>query len=215
MTVKRCLKKSGYSFKRARLSLSDRRDESAFRRMADVLHALEQAEDRGELTLHYFDESGFSQRSSLPYAWSPVGQPLRLPAFSHRRRLNVLGFLSRQDGFRYHATDGRVTTETVITAFTQCFGDRPREKSAVVNLDNAAIHRSARFRQHIEQWQAQRVFVLFLPPYSPELNRIESLWRAIKYHALPIRAYQTFESLCREVRAVLDRCTSSYQAICV
>lgn len=44
--------------------------------MAGLLHALEQAEDRGELTLHYFDESGFSQRSALPYAWSPVGCPL-------------------------------------------------------------------------------------------------------------------------------------------
>ena len=142
-------------------------------------------------------------------------QPLRLPAFSHSRRLNVLGFLSRQDGFRYHATDGRVTTETVITAFTQCFGDRPREKPAVVILDNAAIHRSARFRQQLEQWQAQRVFVLFLPPYSPELNRIETLWRTIKYRGLPIQAYQTFESLCREVRTALDRYASSCQAICV
>lgn len=182
--------------------------------MADVLAALEQAEARGELTLHYFDESGFSQRSSLPYAWSPVGQPLRLPAFSHSRRLNVLGFLSRQEGFRYHATDGRITSDTVITAFQQWLGDQPRDKPAIVILDNAAIHHSARFRQHLEQWQARRVFVLFLPPYSPELNRIESLWRAIKYRALPIQAYQTFESLCREVRAALDRCTSSCQAIC-
>lgn len=183
--------------------------------MAGVLHALEQAEDRGELTLHYFDESGFSQRSALPYAWSPVGQPVRLPAFSHSRRLNVLGFLSRRDGFCYHATEDRITADTVITAFQHWLGDQPRPQPAIVILDNAAIHCSARFRQYCEQWQAQRVFVLFLPPYSPELNRIESLWRAIKYQGLPLQAYQTFETLCREVRAVLDRCTSSCQAICV
>lgn len=182
--------------------------------MAGVLHALEQAEDRGELTLHYFDESGFSQRSSLPYAWSPVGHPVCLPAFSHSRRLNVLGFLSRRAGFSYHATEGRITTDTVIAAFQQWLGNQPRSTPAVVILDNAAIHHSARFRHHCEQWQAQRVFVLFLPPYSPELNRIESLWRAVKYQALPLHAYQTFERLCREVRAVLDRCTSSCQAIC-
>ena len=66
----------------------------------------------------------------------------------------------------------------------------------------------------LEQWQAQRVFVLFLPPYSPELNRIEGLWRKIKYESLPIQAYQTFESLCREVRTALDRYASSCQAIC-
>jgi len=213
-TVKRCLKKSGYSFKRARLSLADRRDESAFRHMAAVLAALENAEARGELTLHYFDESGFSQRSALPYAWSPVGRLVRLPAFSHSRRLNVLGFLSRHEGFCYHATDGRITSDTVITAFEQWLGDQPRDKPAIVVMDNAAIHHSARLRQHLEQWQAQRVFVLFLPPYSPELNRIEGLWRKIKYVSLPLQAYQSFESLCREVRTALDRCASSCQAIC-
>lgn len=143
-----------------------------------------------------------------------MGRPVHLPAFSHSRRLNVLGFLSRRAGFRYHATEGRITTDTAITAFLQWLGNRPRTKPAIVILDNAAIHHSARFRQHCEQWQAQRVFVLFLPPYSPELNRIESLWRLVKYQALPLHAYQTFEGLRREVRVVLDQYTRSCQAIC-
>jgi transposase len=183
--------------------------------MASVLHALEKAEDRGELTLHYFDESGFSQRSALPYAWSPVGRPVRLPAFSHSRRLNVLGFYSRHEGVCTRTTTERITTEEVIAAFEDWMAHHPREKPAVVVLDNANIHRSARFQRQRQQWMAQHVYVLYLPPYSPELNRIEGLWRKIKYESLPLKAYQTFETLCDEVRAVLDRCTSSYQAICV
>jgi hypothetical protein len=67
--------------------------------------------------LYYFDESGFSQKSSIPYAWSPVGQPLKLPAFSHSRRLNVLGFLSRQGKLIYHTTTDTVTTAVVLEAF--------------------------------------------------------------------------------------------------
>ncbi|ABC32271.1 hypothetical protein HCH_05613 [Hahella chejuensis KCTC 2396] len=34
---------------------------------------LQSWEDAGEIELYYFDESGFSQRSNLPYGWSPVG----------------------------------------------------------------------------------------------------------------------------------------------
>ena len=215
LTLQRGLKKSGYSFKRARHSLTDRRDEAAFRETDGLLGALEQAEARGELTLHYVDESGFSQRSALPYAWSSVGRPLRLPAFSHSRRLTVLGLYSRQEGVCTRTTTERITTAEVIAAFEDWMAQPPREKPAVVVLDNAALHRSARFQRQREQWMAQHVYVLYLPPYSPALNRIEGLWRQIKYQWLPIHAYRTFETLGENVRTVLATCASSYQAICV
>jgi len=35
----------------------------------------------------------------------------------------------------------------------------------------------------------------WLPPYSPELNLIEILWRKIKYQWLPLRAYLSFNHL--------------------
>nr|WP_328731154.1 transposase [Halomonas azerica] len=49
-------------------------------------------EDSGTCDLYFFDETGFSQSSSLPYAWSPIGQPWEVTAYSHSKRLNVLGF---------------------------------------------------------------------------------------------------------------------------
>jgi len=46
-----------------------------------------------------------------------VGQPLELPAFSHSRRINVLGFLIRRGKLVYHTTTDTVTTPVVIEAF--------------------------------------------------------------------------------------------------
>nr|WP_323133626.1 transposase [Halomonas meridiana] len=57
------------------------------------MKALHEREDQGEHELYYFDESGFSQASSVPYAWSPIGKPREVTAYSRSRRLNVLGFL--------------------------------------------------------------------------------------------------------------------------
>ena len=57
--------------------------------MQGLLKELEQWEVSGDIDLRYFDESGFSQVPNLPYAWTPRGQTLELPAFSHSRRLNV------------------------------------------------------------------------------------------------------------------------------
>ena len=70
---------------------------------------LQEREDLGEHELYYFDESGFSQSSPVPYAWSPIGQPFEMTAYSHSRRLNVLGFLSRAGKLVYHTSTEPVT----------------------------------------------------------------------------------------------------------
>ena len=77
----------------------------------------------------------------------------------------------------------------VIKAF-----DRPLEQKspgafAVVVLDNASMHRLASFERKELEWRAQRLYVIFLPAYTPELNLIEILWRKIKYEWLPVTAY--------------------------
>ncbi len=47
----------------------------------------------------------------------------------------------------------------------------------VVVLDNPRFHKSDRIRELIEQAGCQG---LFLPPYSPDLNKIEKFWARIK-----------------------------------
>lgn len=184
--------------------MKEQRDETDFRNTQDLLQELWQWEEREETELYYFDESGFSQASSLPYAWSPIGQPLELPAFSHSRRLNVLGFLSRQGKLVYHTTTDTVTTSVVIEAFDRLLEQKSPQSFAIVVLDNASIHRSALFKSKALEWRAQRLHVIFLPPYSPELNLIEMLWKKIKYEWLPVTAYQNFQSLTDQVLNVLS-----------
>ncbi|MFC0711125.1 IS630 family transposase [Azorhizophilus paspali] len=198
-TVKRVLKNLRYSFKRARRSLKARRDESDFRATQGLLAELRQWESRGDTALYYFDESGFSQHSAVLYAWSPVGRALQRTAFSRSRRLNVLGFLSRQGKLIYHKTTDIVTTEVVIEAFDRLLEQKSPEAFAIVVLDNASIHCSALFLRKELEWRAQRLYVIFLPTYSPELNLIEFLWRKIKYEWLPVMAYQSFPSLTNQV----------------
>jgi len=45
--------------------------------------------------------------------------------------------------------------------------------------------------------------VKFIPPYCPEFNLIELLWRKIKYEGLPLNAYQNFKAMTRVLFEVL------------
>ena len=64
----------------------------------------------------------------------------------------------------------------------------------------------------MEEWKENDLLVYFLPPYSPELNLIEILWRRIKYQWLP------FEDLCfqnpkERLSYVLNNFGSKYDII--
>ena len=104
----------------------------------------------------------------------------------------------------YHTTTETVTTPVVIEAFDLLLEQKSPEAFTIVVLDNASMHRSASFQRKELEWSAQRLYVIFLPPYSPELNLIEILWRKIKYEWLPVSAYQTFQSLTGHVLKVLS-----------
>ena len=49
----------------------------------------------------------------------------------------------------------------------------------VVVMDNASFHKSARIQQLIQQAGCE---LLFLPPYSPDLNKIEKFWDRLKHY---------------------------------
>ena len=53
-------------------------------------------------------------------------------------------------------------------------------------------------------------YIFFLPPYSPELNIIEILWRFIKYEWLEVSAYQGFEKLEEALSVLLDAVGTKY-----
>jgi transposase len=50
----------------------------------------------------------------------------------------------------------------------------------VMMLDNASVHKSHLVRSRIDDWQQQGLYLFFLPPYSPQLNRIEDEWLHLK-----------------------------------
>jgi len=80
----------------------------------------------------------------------------------------------------------------------------------VVVMDNLSSHKSAKTRELIEAAGAELVF---LPPYSPDLNPIEMIFSKIK-HLLRSLACRTVETLWRSMQRVLDAVTPSDAANC-
>lgn len=202
-------------WKRARRSVKLQRDEAAFRHSQSVLTMLTEYEKKDQLTLVYFDESGFCTVPTVPYAWQPVGETLCIPS-KPSKRLNVLGFISRTFPGLFHQHIGRVNTEVVIETFND-FADRyykdsykQTKRPCIIVLDNASMHRSHAFQEKIDDWMACGIMLYYLPPYSPELNLIEIVWRRVKYQWLPVSAYCSFDALRESVTQILNEYGEKY-----
>lgn len=66
-------------------------------------------------------------------------------------------------------------------------------KPMVVILDNASIHTAKKLKPYWDLLEEKGMTLYFLPPYCPELNRIELLWHKIKYEWLPFRTFSPDE----------------------
>ena len=60
----------------------------AFAQCQRDLEALQQQEDKGQIDLYYFDESGFALDPTMPYAWQEPASVIELPAMQYGR-INV------------------------------------------------------------------------------------------------------------------------------
>ena len=191
-----------------RKSLKSFRDPAAFDRCKRKLKALQKQEDAGKLDLYYFDEAGFALDPTVPYAWQPSRDIIEVPA-SKYGRINVLGFMNRQNDLHPYLFEESVHTGVVIG----CFDDfcTTLTKKTVVAVDNASIHRSEEFEDRIPYWKKHGLVVKYLSAYSPELNLIEILWRRIKYSWLPFSAYECLNALIEALENILCDVGSEYQ----
>lgn len=152
------------------------------------------------IELCFGDESGFSLMPTVPYGWIKKGRSACILS-QHKGRVNVFGLLS---------TKGKLTsyqkTESLNSAFIiECLSDFAQnlQLPTVVVLDNAPLHTSAAFRAKQAQWEAQGLYLFFLPKYSPHLNRIERLWKQIKHGWLQAQDYLSLEQLKQALTNIL------------
>jgi transposase len=171
-------KKWNYSWRRIRKWLKPEQNTEEYQKKIVELCGLLWLEKQGFINVYYGDESRFSMNSYLPSAWQPIGKPIGIVP---RRSvgINVFGLLRRDMDFHCYTSDQNINS-TLVVAFIDDFVKKIKEPTVIV-LDNATTHRSDEFKDNIDRWEENGVYIFHLPTYSPHLNLIETLWRKIKY----------------------------------
>lgn len=150
--------------------------------------------------------------------WVPpeVGNPICLHAPT-RKSISYFGAVRLKDGkLVMSRPNGMFDADTCWDFYRKLRRHRRPGRKVVVIIDNARYHHASLH----EQWRrdmADHFCLHFLPPYSPELNPIERVWKLVRRRCLHNRYFGRLEEVIAAVDPVFDlwsRPNSTLQRLC-
>lgn len=174
--------------------------------------------------IYFLDASHPHHNNQSSYGWIPKGEEKWIKTNTGRKRVNINGAL----------TLNGLTGPTVITRLEETINadamivliknieEAQPEGEIYLILDNARYNHARKVSDYIKK--SGRVHLVFLPPYSPNLNIIERLWLFLHQKILNDHYYETFPQFKEEVlnffrniniyqEELKSRLTDSFQAI--
>jgi transposase len=133
----------------------------------------------GQRVVLFADEAGFTLHAKLGRAWAKRGsRPIVWTRSQHRARLNLFGWVNPLSGERGFMTAAHGNTAAFVQFLEQILGAYP---TPLIQLwvDNASWHKGAVVTPWLKTHGRLKLF--YPPPYHPELNCQEPVWKRIRY----------------------------------
>lgn len=131
------------------------------------------------------DEVHFNVEATITRQWFPKGSCPKVRSYPGRKSVAYSGFVVPETGELFMAKPDWFNYETTIDSirqFISSFDLKPGKQLYLV-MDNAPWHKKAKRLIETEGEYADirsAVTIISLPPYSPDLNPIEQVWRVTR-----------------------------------
>jgi transposase len=117
--------------------------------------------------IHWGDEMGVRSDHQAGRTWGRKGQTPVVRGTGKRFRCNIISTLTNQGTLRFRVFQENFNGEVFIDFLRRLVRDRGKKVYLIV--DRHPVHVSRKVRRWVERHQAQ-IRLVYLPPYSPELN---------------------------------------------
>ena len=156
------------------------------------MQELESFDSKGKIELYYADESHVCTNGYVPYGWQFKDEDVYISS-EKSARLNIFGMITRRNQYKGFMTQESINADSLVD-YLDKFSFQINKKTVVV-LDNASVHRNRKIKELRKIWENRGLFLFYLPPYSPELNPAEILWRILKGKWIRPVDYNTKDAL--------------------
>lgn len=147
--------------------------------------------------LMFQDEAGFGRINEPKYCWCREGVRPSVPCHHIREYRYVYGAVEPLTGGSCFLVMPSCNT-VCMNVFLEHLSSTYSDDHVVLVCDRAAWHRSGTLKTF------PNIELLFIPPYTPEMNPIEQIWKEIRARGFRNEVFQTLEKvmdrLCDTIR---------------
>ena len=140
------------------------------------------------MELYFFDESRFGTHSNIGHGWFIKGSRTAVEVSLGFKNFYLYSAVNPRTGKDLTLELPKVNTEC-MNIFLQQFAAQLGKAEAFLVMDCAGWHRAK------DLMVPNNIRIIYLPPYSPELNPVERLWGYIKQHTIKNIVHPSFEEL--------------------
>ena len=151
----------------------------------------------------FLDETSVKTNMVRTHGRAPIGERLVASVpHGHRKTSSFIGCLTEGGLIASYVLDGAVNAELFVAYVEQVLVPTLQLNDIVI-MDNLPVHKVPAVRRAIEAAGAQ---LLFLPPYSPDLNPIEMVFAKMKA-VLRREAIRSVDALWRALGSIANAIT--------
>lgn len=157
-TIKRIIKRAKMTWKRIKKVVGDSPMPEIYQKKIKELEALKERERLGEIEIRYVDETGFCLTPYIPYCWQENKKTITVKS-QRSKRLNVLGFLTKDNSLEAYTFYGSINSDVVIA----CIDDFCEKitKNTVLIMDNSSVHQNNLLWDKEEEWSEKGLDIFF------------------------------------------------------
>lgn len=162
-------------------------------------------------TILFMDSVHPTQATKLSYGWIRVGKTNQINTTASRTRINLVGAIELENISNIQICEYKtINAEAIEDFLIQVRHKNPSFRKIHLILDKAGYHRAAEVKRMAKKLSIK---LHYLPPYSPNLNPIERLWKVMNEHARNNQFFKSAKdfkrSLCNFFRYTLPKIAGS------
>lgn len=163
--------------------------------------------------VYFQDECHFKLTLTIIRAWFLKGSFPEIKSPTDRFKMSVFGALGMNGQLILDQSDifNAVTfqkfLEKIVFEATVGVNNNGRKRKILVVLDNARYHHAKIIQPWLEEMK-DVIELFFLPPYSPDLNAIEMLWKKTRRAVTHNRFFESLDNLKYDLKMYWNQFTS-------
>ena len=147
-------------------------------------------ENKGKNEPIYFMDGTHPQHNTMAaYGWIKRGSTKEIKSNTGRQRINMNGAIDISNLSTVIRMDESINAQSTLLLLKQIESKHANAEKVYIICDNARYYRSKLVKGYLAN---SKIELIFLPPYSPNLNLIERYWKFFKKKVLYNQYYPTF-----------------------